>query len=279
MKKRLAALLGALVLGLASHGRTETLAIVACAPGYPGSTSEAQPALDAFAAAVANVSGLGRGALSAAYYESEAPGVERLRQADAAYALVPLPFFLKHETDLKLVASVQAVPQGGAATEVWSLVAGKGRLSGAAALEGWELVSLAGYAPSFVRGSALGGWGKVPVTVRVTASGAVLSALRRAASGENVAVLLDGAQAAALDSLPFAADLEVVTRSAPLPAVVFCAVSGRGGPGERAIVKGLLELETRPGGAAAVSALRLQGFEPVDQAALALARKAYAAVP
>jgi hypothetical protein len=280
MNRRRAALLGVFVLGLVARVRAETLAIVACAPGYPGSTSEAQPTLDAFAVAVANVSGLGRGALSAVYYESEAPGVERLGQPDAAFALVPLPFFLKHETALKLVASVQAVPQGGASTEVWSLVAGKGRVSGPAALDGWELVSLAGYAPSFVRGSALGAWGKVPASARVAASGAVLSALHKAALGEKVAVLLDGAQAAAVDSLPFAADLEVVTRSAPMPAVVFCAVSGRGGPlRERAIVKALLELEARPAGAAAVSALRLQGFEPVDQASLTRARKAYAAAP
>jgi dTDP-4-amino-4,6-dideoxygalactose transaminase len=48
---------------------------------------------------------------------------------------------------------------------------------------------------------------------------------------------------------------------------------------EIGVAKALLELEARPAGAAAVSALRLQGFEPVDQASLTRARKAYAAAP
>jgi hypothetical protein len=136
VKTRLAVLVLALssLLGLEALAHAEPLAVVACAPGYPGSAVEAQPTLDAFAAAVASASGLGRSDLSAAYYESEAPGLERLGRSDAAFALVPLPFFLKHEKALKLVAQAQASPQGGEATETWSLVTGKGRLTGAAGL-------------------------------------------------------------------------------------------------------------------------------------------------
>ena len=278
MKKRLAALALAPLLGLASFVHGEPLTIVACAPGYPGSTVEAQPTLDAFAVALASASGLGRSELLAVYFENEAPGLERLARPDAAFALVPLPFFLKHEKALKLVAHAQASPQGGEATETWSLVAGKGKLAGAAGLEGWEIVSLAAYAPAFVRGSVLGAWGKVPASTRLVASGAVLSALRRAATGEKVAVLLDRAQAAALDALPFYSDLEVVTRSAAMPGVVFCAVAGRAGDArERPLLKALLELEARAAGAAALSGLRLQAFEPVDEAGLGRARQGYAA--
>ena len=278
MKNRLAFLALSSLLGPVPLARADSLTIVACAPGYPGSTIEAQPTLDAFAAAVASVSGLGRGEILAAYFENEAAGLERLARPDAAFALVPLPFFLKHEKALKLVAHAQALPQGGEATETWSLVAGKGRLAGAAALDGWELVSLAAYAPAFVRGSALGVWGKVPATTRLLASGAVLSALRQAATGERVAALLDSAQAAALDSLPFYQDLEVVTRSAPMPGVVFCTAAGRAGEvREHALLKALLELAARPAGAAALSGLRLSAFEPVDEAGLARARQGYAA--
>lgn len=250
--------------------------IVVCAPGYPGSTLEAQPTLAAFAAVLGGAAGLGRGGLSAVYHETEEPGVSELGRPEATFALVPLCFFLKHEKALGLVARAQAVPQGGAANEVWSLVAGKGRVTGAAALDGYELVSLAGYAPSFVKGAALGAWGKVPSTARVVASSSVLSGLRRAAAGEKVALLLDGAQSAALSSLPIAADLEVVARSAPLPSVVFCTVGGRAGDTkERDVVKALLELTDRPGGAAALSGLRIQEFLAVDEGALQRARSGY----
>ena len=176
------------------------------------------------------------------------------------------------------MAHLQASPQGGEATETWSLVAGKGRLAAAAAMGGWEVVSLAAYAPAFVRGSALGGWGQVPTSARFVASGAVLSALRRAATGEKVAALLDRAQTAALDSLPFYPDLEVVTQSAPMPGVVFCTAGGRAGEARASVLlKALLELGARPAGAAALSGLRLSAFEPVDASGLARARQGYAA--
>ncbi|HVQ28394.1 MAG TPA: hypothetical protein VMV21_02370 [Vicinamibacteria bacterium] len=80
MKTRLAVLVLApwSLLGWGARAQAEPLAVVACAPGYAGSPVEAQPTLDALAAAVASASGLGRGDLSAVYYENEAPGLERL---------------------------------------------------------------------------------------------------------------------------------------------------------------------------------------------------------
>ena len=111
----------------------EPLTFVACAPGYPGSTAEAQPRMDAFASALGATAG--SVSLRAEYHETEETGVQRLGRPDAAFALVPLPFFLKYEAKLRLTARAQAVMQGGTASEAWSLVAGKGRLSSAAALE------------------------------------------------------------------------------------------------------------------------------------------------
>src|SRR5512141_268141 len=201
--------------------------MVFCAPGSPGTTEEAQGAMDAFAAAVAGRAGLPAGALGATYAATEDAGVARLRAPDAAIALVSLPFFLKHEKALVLRAQLAPVLQGGGATERWALVARKGKVASPAALDGFTILSSAGFAPAFVRGTVLGGWGKLPASVKSETSSAVLSALRRAAAGEPVAVLLDGTQEAALASLPFAADLEVVARSPALPAGVVAVVDRR----------------------------------------------------
>src|SRR5512141_181508 len=141
--------------------------MVFCAPGSPGTTEEAQGAMDAFAAAVAGRAGLPAGALAATYAATEDAGVARLRAPDAAIALVSLPFFLKHEKALALKAQLSPVLQGGAATERWALVAKKGKASSPAALDGFTILSSAGFAPAFVRGAALGGWGKLPASVRV----------------------------------------------------------------------------------------------------------------
>jgi hypothetical protein len=237
---------------------------VACAPGYPGSTSEAQPRMDAFARALAEAVKATDGSIRAEYYETEEGGAVRLGQAER----------------LRLVPRAQAVMQGGGANEAWSLVAGKGRLKDADGLAGWELVSSAAYAPRFVRGSALGGWGRVSPKTRLSPSLSVLSSLRRAASGEDVALLLDASQSSSLPTLPFAKDLEVVTRSAPLPAMVVATVGGRiPEPRAKALVRALQALPDHPAGAAALVGLQLARFSPLDDAGLRRAREGYRAVP
>jgi hypothetical protein len=257
-----------------------TPTLVAWAPGFPGSTKEAQPTMDALAAAVAAAAKLAPGGFAAVYQETEKGGLARLQQPDAALAMVSLPAFLKYERELGLVPRL-AVVQAGAtdANESWSLVAGAGKLRGAADLAGWQLVSVASYAPRFVRGPALGGWGTLPADVAMAPAGAILSALRRAATGEKVALLLDRAQAGSIATLPFAKDLETVTRSAPLPGALLCSVPGRLPEAQAAaIVQAFAGLGERPDAAAALGGVRIARFVPLDEAALKRARAAYAAV-
>jgi hypothetical protein len=257
---------------------TDPVAFVAVAPGYPGTTVEAQASMDAFATALASQAGLPAGAITAVYFEKDRPGAERMRKPDAALGMVSLPFLLREGEALQLEPRLAAAQKGTGATEVWALVARKGRVTGPASLDGWQVSSIAGYAPAFVTGAALASWGRMPATVKVVQSNQVLSSLRKAAAGENLAVLLDGAQAAALPTLPFAADLEVVARSAPLPTGVVVTVGRRLSPERwKVLEKALLGLAGSPEGAAALEAIRLQGFGPLDTATLAAARKAYAA--
>jgi hypothetical protein len=268
-----AVLLGATLAGAA----TGAVTLVVCAPGYPGSTAEAQPAMDAFAAAAGALAGWSAGELQAVYFETEKAGLDRLAGDEAALALVPLPFYLQHRVALRLAPRLQAVMAGGQAAEPWTLVAAAGAVGSPAALAGREVISLAGWSPRFVRGPALGAWGELLPEVTITFSGAVLSALRRAAVGPGVAVLLDGPQAAALPTLPFAAKLEVVHRSAPLPVSVLCAVGARL-PRARAasLLAALPHLGDGEAGAAALAGLRLSGFVAADAAALANAEAMFA---
>src|SRR5438105_9547723 len=165
--------------------------LVVCAPAYPGSTAEAQPAMDALARALARAAHLPDGSFAAVYQETEAGCVQQLAQNDSALALATLPFFLAHEQDLGLVARLQAMPQSGETLERWTLVSGKER---PASLEGYTVQSSAGYSKRFVRAMAP----KLPGKVEIQQTSAVLSALRQAAGGEKVVVLLDGSQAASM---------------------------------------------------------------------------------
>jgi len=256
----------------------EPVAFVVCAPGYPGSTGEAQPAMDAFAAALAARANWPAGSIVGAYYESEKGGSSRLARGDAAVAMLSLPFFLKEAGRLKLGAKLAAVQAGAEPTEVWSLVAKKGRVTGPQSIGGWKVVSLAGYAPGFVRGTALAAWGRLPANAEVVESQQVLSWLKKAAAGENVAVLLDGTQGRAVGTLPFASELEVVARSAPLPTGVVATVDRRLSAERWGVLeKALRSLRDSPDGAAALDGIRLQGFAPLDESALAAARREFGA--
>ena len=256
-------------------GASAAPTIVFCSPGAPGSTAEAQPTMDAFAAAVAARASLP--GIGAVYADAEDVGVTRLREKDAALAVVSLPFYLKHERELGLRARLQPVPKGRDAMERWTLVARKGAVPSPAALDGYTVISSAGFAPAFVRGPAVGSWGPLPASVRVQTSTAVLSALRRAAAGEKVAVLLDGAQGAALSALPFAAELDVLTRSTPVPAGIVAAVDAHLPPRSLTAVESALEaLPGNPSGVIALDGIQTARFTSLDEKALVAARRSYA---
>jgi len=242
--------------------------LLACAPGYPGTTAEAQPSMDALAAALARVAGWPPGRVAATYLPTEKEGLARLAAPGAAVALVPLPFLLQHRAALGLKPRLAVEQKGLGPTETWTLVAKKGRVRGPADLAGFTVLSIAGYAPGFVRGVLGPAW-RLPDAVKVAESGQVLSALRKAVKGENVALLLDGTQSAALPGLPFFAELDVLARSAPLPAAVVATVGtqvteARFGD----LQKGLLALPSDRAGAAALDGIRMVKFTPVDTKAL-----------
>jgi hypothetical protein len=255
----------------AAPGRTapaDHVALVACAPGWPGTTAEAQRGMDALVSALARSAGLPEGSISGIYLPDEQEGLARLSRPDAAISLVPLPFFAKHAAALKLEPGLRVVLQDEEGPgDVWTLVAKKGRVTSPAALAGFTLSSSAGYAPGFVRG-ILSTWGQLPPDVRIVQSSQVLSALRKAASGADVAVLLDGPQSRSLSSLPFSAELDVVARSAPVPSGVIATIGGRLAPARwRTLERAFLTLPSTEGGADALAGIQTRQFSPLDGSA------------
>jgi hypothetical protein len=243
--------------------------LVVCAPGSPGSTAEAQSAMDALAAALARAAHLAPGSVAAVYEETEPAGLRRLAKKDAGLLLATLPFYLAHEKELRLVPRLSAVPQGGQPLERWTLVTGKGHPP---SLDGYTVLSTAGYSKRFVRAAAP----KLPAGVAIEPAAAVLSPLRRAAGGEKIAVLLDGSQSASLATLPFASSLEVVSVSPPMPVALIATASNRIDPAQwKDLEAGFLRLAEDRSARNAVEGVRMAGFVPLDEKALAEARTAY----
>ena len=251
-----------------------TTAFVVCAPGYPGSTAEAESVMDAFAEAVAAAAGQPRGALSAEYHETEAGGLERLARPDAGFVFAPLPFFLAHEADLHLVARAQAVMQGGEASEVYSLVAGEGKRERPrrarrlgdpghgglrAALRAGPGARRLGRAARHDEDSCSRGRSSPACAGRPPARRSRCSSTARRRPGSRAS--------------PTPGNSRCWRALLPLPAFIVATVGERVAPAHaRQLVDALLALASRPDGAAALASLRLSRFVPLDDTGLKRAR-------
>jgi hypothetical protein len=233
--------------------------LVFCAPGYPGGSGDAQPFVDHFAKDAAASAGWKSDSLGAVYVPSEPGGLEKLADKDSILAFVPYAFYVQHAAALHLAPLAQADVVGVGTQERWTLV-GKagGSVTDAASLTGYTVLSVAGYAPEFVKHSALAAWA-LPADVKIESTGQILSALRRVASGEPVVALLDQTQAAGLSTLPFAAQIKTLTQSAPLPVAVIVVVDGRL-PEARAKAFQTALIKMNSANAETLASLRLKGF-------------------
>ena len=257
------AFLAVTVLLASLHATAGTL--VVCAPGYPGSTAEAQPAMDAFARALTAFGP----ELSAVYFEREDGGVAALKADDSDFAMLTLPFFLEHRVDLGLKPLAQAIPEGNGSKQSWTLVAAAGRIGAPQDLEGWKIISIAGHSESFVRSVVFDGWGPSPKDLDIVFSSRVLTALRKAAKGEKVAVLLDGPQAESINRLPFGKELEILRTASELPVSLVCSVGGRlNDAAEKAFTEALFAMGTDEASREALAGVRIERFVPVDRRAL-----------
>ncbi len=238
---------------------TAVATLVFCAPGSPGTAEDAQPLVDKFASATASTAGWPAGSLTAVYDPTEQGGLAKLGSPDAALAFVPYPFFVEHAAQLHLTPLAQADAAGVGPQERWTLVAKTGGPAGPQSLAGYTLLSVAGYAPEFVRHSALAAW-TLPADLKIESTGQILSALRRVAAGEQVVALLDQTQAAALATLPFAAQLKALAQSPLLPVAILAVVDSRV-PSARAhsLQTGLLKMGHGAAGDT-LAPLHLQGF-------------------
>lgn len=235
--------------------------LVFCAPGYPGGAGDAQPFVDQFAKAAAASAGWKADSLAAVYDPTEQGGLAKLAEKDSVLAFVPYAFYVQHAAALHLAPLAQADVAGVGTQERWTLV-GKagGPVTGPASMTGYTILSVAGYAPEFVKHSALAEWA-VPADVKIEATGQILSALRRVASGEPVLALLDQTQAAALVTLPFAAQIKTLTQSAALPVALITVVDSRlPDPRAKAFQAALVKFNSTSDGAATLASLKLKGF-------------------
>ena len=245
---------------MSTHLLAAVATLVFCAPGYPGGAGDAQPFVDEFAKAAGTSAGWQPGSLAAVYDPTEPGGMAKLGSADSVLTFVPYAFYVQHGAELHLSPIAQADVVDVGTQERWTLVGKAGGVTGPQSMTGYTILSVAGYAPEFVRHSALAEW-SLPTDVKIEATGQILSALRRVAAGEPVVALLDQTQAAALPTLPFAAQLKTLVQSSPLPVALVAVVASRvPAPRAKAFQAALLKMGASSADAATLGSLHLKGF-------------------
>jgi hypothetical protein len=235
--------------------------LVFCAPGYPGGAGDAQPFVDQFAKAAAASAGWKTDSLAAIYDPTEQGGLAKLGNKDSVLAFVPYAFYVEHAAALHLTPLAQADVAGVGTQERWTLV-GKagGPVTAPAAAKGYTILSVAGYAPEFVKHTALSAW-PLPPDAKIESTGQILSALRRVASGDPVLALIDQTQTAALATLPFAAQIKSLTQSPALPVALIAVVDARLPDARaKAFQAALVKMNSTSDGAATLASLKLKGF-------------------
>src|ERR1700721_1952261 len=214
--------------------------LVFCAPGYPGGAGDAPPYVDQFAKAAAASAGWKPDSLAAIYDPPDQGSLAKLGEPDSVLAFMPYAFYVQHAAALHLSPLAQVDVVGVGTQERWTLV-GKagGPVTGAGAMRGYKILRAAGG----------------------EAAGEILSALRRVAPGGPVLALLDQTQAAALVTLPFAAQLKTLTQSTPLPVALITVVDSRLPDARaKAFQAALVKLNATKGGAEMLGSLKLKGF-------------------
>ena len=243
------------------------------APYAPGSPEQAAGALEEFARLVEQGAGWPRGSISAVYRNKEDDGLKAIQELDPGFVLVPIPVHLRYHESLDW-APLRAAVLAGVEAQRYSLYGPAG--SSVHWLSDVTIEGDAAYDPEFVRTLVLGGQYAV-ADDHFRPTSRPLSAVRRAARGEKVLVLLDEGQRRALASLPAAAKLVLLAESGWMPAAVLVSRAGATEADVQQLGRVLDGLSADPEAADLLATLRIQRFEAVEPQAIEKLQKIYSA--
>jgi hypothetical protein len=232
----------AIVAAPALAGEKEMLL---CLPGFPGTSSQAQPYVDRMLRHLEGELGWPADSMSGLYVPGEAEGAERLAQSSAGIALVGPSLFAAHHSQLKMkvIAKVEVSGQG---SKTYSVVAAKDGPASVAELAGKKVSGAVVHDPRFAANVLLGGQ-VAPDAVTFVEESRPLRSLRGVARGKVDAAIVDGAVLHHMGELDFADELKVIHTAEPVPAPAV-VVMGEGKQHAGALKSALVGLCQRPEG-------------------------------
>lgn len=264
------ALAAALVAGSALAGERDMLMVL---PGFPGTSAQAQPYIEKMLRHLEGRLGWPAGSMTGRYLPDGVQGAKELESAAPGLALVdPSVYAGRHAAlGMKVIAKVEV---GGRGEEVYSVVVRKGGPASLGDLKGKAVAGAVVHDPKYVANVIMGG-ALAAGDLRCVPEKRPLKALRDVARGAVDAAVVDRSVIEHLAELDFAAELEVLHASKPVPAPAV-VVMGAGLPHASAIAGVLVGLCGRPDGAELCKTLTLTAIRAASDADYAPLLKRYA---
>jgi hypothetical protein len=272
------ALLAVLPSAALATGKAGPVALVIVNPGGPDAGAEGNKLAAELAAHLASTAGIDAAQLEATYFNQTAPALAYLKKHKDAFLLGGLGVFLSQRKALQLVPLARLAGKSGS-DEEFSVVVRKGRYASLDELKGKTLVgSVLADDARYVDRFAFGGKLTANTWFRCTPSERPLSALRKLASDEVDAVLVNRAQLEALKAMPLFEKVQVIHGSGPVPTVgLMMAATKRTQALRDQVVQAVTKLCGTEKGAPVCQTYGITGFEPIGGNALAQAIKKYEA--
>jgi hypothetical protein len=241
------------------------------APNAAGSPEQAVETMTSFSRYLEKVAGWDADSTRVDYRNTVESGEEQLEQDAPGFLVVPMPIWLRHHEEQGWTPLLTLVTDS-ADAQRYTLYGPPG--SSLASMEGAPIRGDSAYDPAFVRGLVLDG---EELRYELEPTARPLSAVRKAAKGEEVLVLLDESQRQALDSLPSGVELSLLAESPWMPAGVLVATPGAAVKDIEALKAGLAR---GPGDDAEdgelLKTMKIQRFDPVHEDELAPLGRSYA---
>jgi len=212
-------------------GIVQARALVLCYPGGGVKTRDAQPSTEKMLRLVEQMGGWKTGTFES-FFTSKADECDRwVAEKKPDFAIVSLGFWLDHGAAERWIPLVQPKVHG-KTTEVFRVVVRKGTYRDLEGLKGRSLGGTVLEEPRFVERVIFQGRHRL-LDFDARPTNQALKALRALHERELEAVIINDAQFRSLDSLPFAAELEVLFTSEPVPLMGVVADAQRTTPDER----------------------------------------------
>lgn len=243
------------------------------APYAAGSAEQAAATMEAFARYVEAGAGWPAGSAAAGYVNSVEEGRQAIEAAPPGFLIVPVPIFLRYHGAFRWQPLRFVVTDSGDAQR-YSVFGPPG--SSLASLAGAPLEGETAYEPAFVAGVVFGK-GADEIKLQLRATTRTLSAVRRAAKGEPVAVLLDEEQRKALATLPQGTTLQMLAESAWMPAGILVAGPATAPADVTALLKALDKAARDPAAEELLKTMKIRRFEKVQADLLASLERKFSA--